>query len=302
MPGPYYSHRPRRPGRARTRLGPLTKRRAPMRNPPGVSLHPHTKAAIAIQRNFRRNRRLKYNKEVKTMTELGSVNTLQKQAASATQMANGVLIYPVPFNAAHHTFAAGVSSDSQVIGGWLTPQYLTQKFVVNWASLTHHSDLNLGLELRCRYGYITVTAQKANIDLDSNWQTNVNKMVCRELQESGIDDNHLVFSKKSRTVKILGDFMVRPSLNRRPVVYQKDDEDADSSNAMFAPPNNLTIKWDKKKMFSKQKRRVSNIASTTTYVLHNSWVPFVYFSADNITTNMGSLDIHSSSKFYYSDS
>jgi hypothetical protein len=213
-------------------------------------------------------------------------------------MANGVLAYPAGFAAGHYIFTQGVSQNAQVMGQYLTPQYLTQKFIVNWASLTHHANLNYGLELRCRYGYIKCTPNKANILLDGSWQTNVNELVCRELQQSGIDDNFLTFTQKSRTVEMLGDFMVRPSLDKRPVVYDSNS----SADARFAPPNNLTIKWDNKKLFSKTKRKMANIATTTDYVLHHSYVPFVYFSSDNIDAAMGSLTIHTSSKFYYSDS
>ena len=195
------------------------KGRAPQSNPVHWQMSQGTAAAVKIQRNFRKAKQLKYNKEVKTMLEQTTTQTVQHQTESSSQMANGVLVYPAPFHASHHAFTAGVGADSQVIGGWLTPQYLTQKFVVNWASLTSHADLNKGLELRCRYGYIKSTGQKADIALDANWQANINKMVCRELQASNIDDNYLIFSQKSRTVEILGDFMVRPSLDKRPVVY-----------------------------------------------------------------------------------
>lgn len=245
--------------------------------------------------------RMSYNREIKTVEQSSIPALVTHQSESATQMANGVVIYPAPFHASHHEFTSGTTCDAEVIGCWLTPQYLTSKLVVDWASLTKHEDLNKGLEVRLRYGYITVTPHKANIDLDANWQANVNKMVCRELQSSGIDDNFLVFTKKSRTVQMLGDFMVRPNLRQRAVVYNADN--TTTAEARFAPPNNIAIQWDKKKMFSKQKRRVTPLShAPTKHVLHNSWVPFIYVSADNITANMGDLSIYTSSKFYYTDS
>lgn len=296
MPGKYHPRQPRRTHRFSKRMD--TK--LPQRLPPGIKLAPRTKAAVAIQRNFRKNRQIKYNKEIKSMEAPGQTYTLSKQAKSSSQMENGLVLYPAPFHADHYKFSQAVGANAAVIGTWLTPQYLTQKFVVDWASLTHHEDLNKGLELRCRYGYIKCTAHKANISLDANWQSNVNVLVCRELQNSGIDDNFLTFTKTSRTVHMLGDFMVRPNLNQRPAVYQHDN--VTTAEARFAPPTNLTIRWSNKKMFSKDKRRLAKIDSATDYVLHHNFIPFVYFSCDNITTNMGDLTIAQSSKFYYEDS
>jgi hypothetical protein len=246
-------------------------------------------------------RRMKYNKEVKSIHQTVTTETVEHQTANADRMANGVVIYPAPFHRLFHEFTSGTTCDAEIIGCWLTPYALSQKFVVDWASLTHHADLNKGLELRCRYGYVKNTTHKAGVDLDADWQLNMNKMVIRELQNSGIDDNFLSYTKRSRSIAILGDFMVRPNLNKRPVVY--DDNTAGVKDVRFAPPNNISINWTNKKLFSKQKRRVSPLTNAPTkHVMSASWVPFVYLCADNITANMGSLDIATSSKFYYTDS
>lgn len=245
--------------------------------------------------------RMKYNKEVKSVHQDVVTETVEHQTANADRMANGVVIYPAGFHRLHHEFTSGTTCDAEIIGCWLTPFALSQKLVVDWASLTHHEDLNKGLELRLRYGYVKNTTHKAGVALDADWQLNMNKLVIRELTNSGIDDNFLSYTKKSRSLAILGDFMVRPNLNKRPVVY--DDNTAGVKEARFAPPNNISINWTNKKMFSKDKRRVSPLTSSPTkHVLANSWIPFVYLCADNITANMGSLDVATSSKFYYTDS
>lgn len=258
------------------------------------------RAAQMIQRNFRKNKQMKYNKELKHMETTTQNHNLEHQTKNSTRMANGVVLYPSGFNATQKSLLQG-TSDTTIVGSWIAKSYLTHKFIVDWASLTAHADLNKGMELRCRYGYICVSPHKANCSLTtaSGWQTDVNAMVMRELQDSGIDENHLSFKKKSRTVKILGDFMVRPKLHFRP---SDNDYDGDSGSD-FAPPNNLTIKWDNKKFFSKVKTRLAATAETPPqYVQHHQWVPFVYFSSNNITANMGSLTISDSSKLYYGDS
>jgi hypothetical protein len=211
-------------------------------------------------------------------------------------MANGIVLYPSGFNTHNKSLLQG-TSDSTIIGSWITKKYLTHKFIVNWSSLTNHADTYKGLELRCRYGYITVSPNKANCSLAtaSAWYTDVNKLVMRELQDSGIDENHLSFAQKSRTVKILGDFMVRPNQRYRAV------EETDS-HLNASPPKNLTINWDRKMLFSKNKTRLAATSDDPVqYVQHHQFVPFVYFSSNNITANMGSLDIADSSKLYYSD-
>lgn len=256
------------------------------------------RAAVKIQRNFRRYKKMKYNKELKSLETITHTHTLQHQAASGSQMENGLLLYPTMWNPTNHSLLQGTTEQS-ILGTWITPVYLTQKFIVNWSSLTHHADLSRGLELRCRYGFITVSPYKADCSLNTaaTWVGDVNKLVVKELTASHINDNHLTFSKKSRTVQILGDFMVRPNLNIRVA-----DGHTGSTPLDFAPPNNLTIRWDRKKFFLKRKTRLTATADDPKqYVAHNQWIPFVYFSSNNITQNMGSLSIADSSKFYFSD-
>jgi hypothetical protein len=192
------------------------------------------------------------------------------------------------------------TADGEVVGSWITLKYLTHKFIVDWSSLTAHADLSKGLELRCRYGYITLTANKADCSLTTaaGWQTALDTMVLRALQDSNIDENHLSFAKKSRTVKILGDFMVRPNMYQRVA----DNDNVSGSTADFAPPKNLTINWDRKKLFMKRKTKLAKTSDTSPkLVLHHVFVPFVYFSSNNITENMGDLTISDSSKLWYCD-
>ncbi len=240
-------------------------------------------------------RRMQYNKELKSTTSTTVSHTLSHQTKTSARMENGIVLYPVGFNSGSHSFANG-PSDGQVIGNWITMKYLTHKFIVDWSSLTAHSDLSKGLELRCRYGFITVSANKANCVLTSaaNWQAAVNTMVLRELQDSNIDDNHLSFSHKSRTVQIVGDFMVRPKL------YNRVADNDHQATADFAPPSNLTIKWDRQKLFMKRKTKLQK-DDTDLLVLHHVFIPFVYFSSNNITANMGDLTISDSSKLWYCD-
>ncbi len=242
--------------------------------------------------------RAQYNKELKSVESTTVSHTLSHQTKTSSRMANGIVLYPVGFNSGSHSFANG-SSDGQIIGSWASMTYLTHKFIVDWSSLSSHADLGKGLELRCRYGYITVTPNKANCSLASAnaWQTAVDSMVIRELQDSNIDENHLSFAHKSRTVKILGDFMVRPNLYHR----VSDNDNVSGTTADFAPPKNLTINWDKKKLFMKRKTKLAKTDDAEMLVLHHVFVPFVYFSSNNITANMGDITISDSSKLWYHD-
>jgi hypothetical protein len=303
MPAGYYANYPpfqparRRPRQPRRHNLQYLRKQQPQRNPPGIVLAPRTAAASKIQHNWRKNRQMKYNKELKHMETTANTYSLEHQTHNSVRMANGLVLYPSGFNTHNKSFLQG-TSDTTIVGSWITKTYLTQKFIINWSSLTAHADLAKGPEFRCRYGYITVTPNKANCSLAtaSGWQTDVNAMVMRELQESGIDENHLSFARKSRTVKILSDFMIRPKL-----AWRASDNEA--INHDFAPPTNLTINWDKKKLFSKNKTRLAPTADDPIqYVQHHQFVPFVYFSSNNITAAMGSLSIADSSKLYYADS
>lgn len=269
----------------------------PQRLPPGVKLSQSTKNAMAIQRAWRARKagqaQQKAVREVKSQTMTTQTYTVAHSAKTDTQMANGQIILPGPFNTHGPKLVQG-TGENDLIGVWAMPRYLIQRFIVNWASLTGHGDLAKGPELRVRMGFIKNTGWKhgARTDSYAHWCDDINKLVHHEIQKSGMDDNFLTYSKRNRTVVILKDYMVRPNLNQRVA-------DTDSQNHDFAPPKNIEVKWDRMALFPRNKQRMTHVADA--YVMNNTFIPFVYFSSNNITVHMGALDIHTSSKFYFSD-
>jgi hypothetical protein len=251
-------------------------------------------AATKIQRNFRKRKgATKYAREIKNLEMTSQTYTCSASAAGAQQMKHGVIIPVGMFNTHAPKLTQG-TGENDLVGVWLQPRYLVSRYIVDWSSLTGHADLSKGVEFRIRYGYIKTTGYKAGAALTSvaNWCTDIDKTVHAELQNSGLDDNFLTFSKRNRTVHILGDFMLRPDLRHRVA-------DTDSQNHDFSPPKNFQIDWHKKQGFPRMKQRMTH--ATDGYVPNNSWPCFVYISSNNITVNMGALNIHTSSKYYFSD-
>jgi hypothetical protein len=183
------------------------------------------------------------------------------------------------------------------------PRYLLQRFTVNWASLKdgdHVDTATLGLQVRCRYGFVKNTGHKSDASLGTSfavWQADINKMVIKELTNSGLDDDYTTFSKRNRAIQIVGDFELKPNLNNR--VAELELLGTTGHHMMYAPPKNFEIKWHNKKLFPNSKQRMTSCHNG--YCLNNTWIPFVYFSSPNITAGMGELDIINSSKFYFSD-
>ena len=217
-------------------------------------------------------------------------------------MKNGLVIYPAPFNV-HTPLVTQGSGADDIIGEWIQPRYLVQRLVINWASLhagDHVDTATKGLQVRVRYGFICSTGHKYGASLATSyavWAADINKLVMKELQNSGIDDDFTTFSKRNRTVKMVGDFIVKPNLRNR--VADLELLGTAGHVLLYAPPKNIQIDWHKQKLFPRQKQRMTHCHNG--YCMNNTWVPFVYLSSPNITSGMGNLDIQNSSKFYYTD-
>lgn len=259
---------------------------------------PASKAYVRKQINKQQAKR-----EIKTSLQAVNVDHLAHSANNTgTSMKNGLVIFPAPFNSHTPLVTQGTGSDD-ILGEWIMPRYLVQRIVINFASLAtgDHVDTGTkGLQVRVRYGFICNTGHKYQASLGTSyavWQADINKMVMKELQDSGIDDDFTTFSKRNRTVKMVGDFTVKPNLNNR--VAELELLGNAGHHMMYAPPKNIEIKWHTKKFFPRQKQRMTSCHNG--YCLNNTWVPFCYLSSPNITTGMGNLDIQNSSKFYYTD-
>lgn len=256
----------------------------------------YVRKKTAPKKNAKKINRMKYTNEIKSLEMTTQTYTLQHQAKVAgTAMANGVVI-PIGLGNSHMPNLTQGTGADDLVGVWHMPRYCVSRYIINWSSLTAHAHLNKGLELRCRYGVVCNTGHKHGAALTSNdnWCTDINKMIHNELQDSGLDDNFLTFSKRNRAIKLLGDFMVKPKLANRVA-----DVDEIAHGPDFAPPKNIQIDWHKKKYFPRQKQRMTS--ATDCFVPNNTWQGFIYFSSNNITAEMGSLDIHTSCKYYFSD-
>lgn len=269
------------------------KRYQPQANPPYWQMNRRTAAAAKIQSNWRKNRKMKATREVKSVEMTTRTYQLSHGAKGAEAMANGVVI-PVGLMNTHMPNLTQGTGENDLLGVWHMPRYCVTRYIINFASLTAHAALDKGLEVRCRYGFIKNTGHKSEARLTSNndWAQDINKLIHHELQSSGIDDNFLTFSKRNRAVHVLADFMIRPNLNHRVA-------DTDSVNSDFAPPYNLQIDWHTKKGFPRSKQRLTS--ATDAFVPNNTWIGWVYFSSNNIQVADGDLDIHTSCKYYFSD-
>lgn len=241
-------------------------------------------------------------REIKSVEQVQRSDPLKFQSASASQMKNGLVLLPGPWNLHTPLLTQGTGADD-IIGEWIMPRYMLQRFTINWASLKdgdHVDTATLGLQVRCRYGFVKNTGHKSGASLGTSfavWQADINKMVVKELTNSGLDDDYTTFSKRNRAIQIVGDFECRPNLNHR--VADLELLGTAGHHMMYAPPKNFEIKWHNKKLFPKTKQRMTSCHNG--YCLNNTWVPFVYFTSPNITSGVGELDIINSSKFYFSD-
>jgi hypothetical protein len=122
-------------------------------------------------------------------------------------------------------------------------------------------------------------------------------MVIAELQAADLDADYLTFRQRSRNVMIVKDSYIKPRLTQN-----MGAPDSLGSSDISAPEVNFSINWDKTKGFPRQKTRLHPTgASATTLVLHNHWIPFVYWSCDQLTANTGTISVTSSSRYYFTD-
>lgn len=265
-------------------------------------------------RRPRKNKRLrkpayKYNKyqapKLQSTREVKHIHTgttdheLKFIAKSSSQMKNGVVLFPAGFNSVTTHISQGVGCD-QLLGCWVRPLYCTHKFTINFSELDMtKTACNSGLRVRARSGWIKNTGQKSGCGLDGSataWQSALNIMVHKELQESNMDEDYLSFERKSRNILIHKDSYLKPKLNQRVAAH------GHIGGEMFAPEINFTINWNKTRGWLRNKTRLEPTHShSDQLVLHNMWIPFIYFSCDALASDSGNILIQDASKFYFSD-
>lgn len=243
-------------------------------------------------------------REVKHIETEADSKNIAFVASGATQMPNGQVFYPCGFNHITSHISQGTGC-SALVGCFVRPLYCTQKFKISFAGLDMDKTVvNSGLKLRCRSGWIRNTGAKAgaSVSTDSSaWQNLINVMVHKELQDADYDADYLQFTRKNRNIMIVKDSFLKPKLNQR-----MGTDDAGAGNLAvnsYAPEICFTINWDKTKGWLRNKTRLEPTGShPTQLVLHNQFIPFVYFSCEQLTnTNQGHIEIKSSSRYYFTD-
>lgn len=243
-------------------------------------------------------------REVKHIETASESKNVQYVTQSANQMANGQIFYPCGFNATTSHIPQGVGCNA-LVGCFIRPLYCSQKFKISFANLDLDEEVaNSGLKLRCRSGWIRNTGAKAGASLSTTstaWQTLINTMVHKELQDADMDADYLQYVRKSRNIMIVKDSFLKPRLNQR---MGTDPSGAGSATQnSYAPEICFTINWDRTKGWLRNKTRLEPTGThADQLVLHNQFVPFVYFSCEQLTaTNQGHINVKSSSRYYFSD-
>ncbi len=243
-------------------------------------------------------------REVKHIETASDSKNVAFVASGQTQMPNGQVFYPCGFNTDLSHLSQGTGCHG-LVGCFIRPLYLSQKFKISFSGLDLDQEVaNSGLKLRCRSGWIRNTGAKcgASVSTDSAaWQNLINVMVHKELQDADYDADYLQYTRKNRNIMIVKDSFLKPRLNQR----MGSDPAGAGSAALnsYAPEICFTINWDKTKGFLRNKTRLEPTGShPTQLVLHNQFIPFVYFSCEQLTaTNQGHIEIKSSSRYYFTD-
>ena len=244
-------------------------------------------------------------REVKHIETTMETKNVAYVAEGATQMANGCLFFPCGFNSTTNHIPQGVGC-SALVGCFIRPLYLTQKFKISFSGVnTNTAVANNGLKLRCRSGWIRNTGAKAGASVATTaaaWQNLINVMVHKELQDADMDADYLQFVRKNRNIMMVKDSFLKPKLNQRMGTDGYDDNIEHQHNS-YAPEICFSINWDKTKGFLRNKTRLEPTGThSDQLVLHNQFIPFVYFSCEQFTnTDQGHITVETSSRYYYSD-
>jgi hypothetical protein len=220
-------------------------------------------------------------------------------------MANGQVFYPCGFNSLTSYIGQGTGC-SALIGCFIRPLYCTQKFKISFKGLDlDKTVVNSGLKLRCRSGWIRNTGAKAGASVSTTstaWQNLINVMVHKELQDADFDADYLQFTRKNRNIMVVKDSFLKPKLNQR-VGVDAGDLTGNTAVESYAPEICFTINWDKTRGWLRNKTRLEPTGShPTQLVLHNQFIPFVYFSCEQLTNvNEGHIEVKSSSRYYFTD-
>lgn len=249
-------------------------------------------------------RRMRYNQEIKSVEHTtSSFHKLEYMAGSDTKGPNSSLVLlPGLFEkttlAPTAKYLVQGTDEDEVVGRWISPAYAySQKFVLNYQTLTAAASKMPSPNVTCIYGYIKATGEKISADLTTmgSWTTDIRNQVLEQLFSSGFDSHHCAYRELNRNVKVIKKFVIKPKNSQHKVGWS--GQTAVGSDQTFAPNTNLTIKYN----LPKWKTRLEKTGDDYL-VPHQLWIPFTLFFVDSLsTTDEGYIGIETSSKFWFKD-
>ncbi len=304
MPGPYYSHKPRQPRSAHHRQFRASARnRPPLRVPPGIKFTPQTKAAVQIQRAFRKTRYVP-KKPLAVGTEVYQIRTVpqnenisQNAASVLLGPKNSSIIMPTFFNSAsdvvdNNGFAYKISgSFIKPVYGWKT------KLRISFKDIAHHADNKGGLLLRVHHGVMKVSPDKFNASIVSRADFAAACLVHlrQELYNSEVSSNFLDFAQKNRNIKVNGSWVVKPNRNN---MIRMDESIGPATMQSFnaPPPKCYTVNHP----IPPNKTRCTFVDDSTPLPTQ-LWVPWLLIGCDQMSSNSGHFLCEYSSRMYFTD-
>jgi len=259
-------------------------------------------------------RRLKNNLEVKTQTHQVREDNLGFHAGSATYgPANSLCLLAGLFGGNDLTPAnvnTGLVPGTgcyDIIGCWSTPAYPTSmKLDIDYKNLIEVAGETFpNPNLRIIHGFYKNTGDKMSADLTSNatWINSIRVALLKELFDSSYAADYLVYTQKSRNVRILSDKLIRP---RKAVAVQVTGT---TTTGIRAPNTQLSLKWPHSKLKTRlvPSTQAGSNPVTERMMPHNSWIPFMLALAPGIPEgpampgDYGHLTVRSVTKAYFND-
>jgi len=254
-------------------------------------------------------RRIKSNLEVKTQVHDIRVDELQYNVGSELGgPANSVCLLAGLFggdNATASLVSTGLlpgTGCDNIIGCWSTPAFPTSmKLDISYKELDIVDGYSApNPNLRVIHGFYMNTGDKMNAGLGNTatWIANIRSALLRELFDSDYSADYLMYTQKSRNIKVLSDRLIRPKRSNQLQVP------ADATSTSIVSPNSqLRYKWPHSKMKTRLQPTIdSMVPPNPRMVPNNAWIPFLLLLAPGLSNlQTGHLRIRSVTKAYFHD-
>lgn len=250
-------------------------------------------------------RRMRYNAEIKSVEQsTSSFHKLEFMAGSDTKGPNNSLVLlpglyeKTSLAPTQSPYLKQGTDEDEVVGRWITVAYpYSQKFTINYQSLTAKDNLMPSPNITVIIGMVKNTGEKISADLTTmgSWTTDIRELVLKQLYDSGFDSHHCSYREQNRNLKILHRYTVKPKPAQHKVGWN-GSQGAQSDNT-WSPNNNLTVRFQ----FPRWKTRLEKTGDDYL-VPNNTWIPFTLFMADSLSTlDQGYVGIETASKFWFKD-